>query len=690
MQDFPRFSRLSVLASFIVGFSMPAAANDVEHITVTGHPLTRSLELDAVRSDSLSPDLRDTLLRLPGVNANGNGPLTAIMQYRGLYGSRVLVNVDGAPVVGAGPNGMDPPLSNLFATPGTRVTLYRGIAPVAAGAETLGGALDLTRDYDALFSATPAWRGALTVQRQDQGETDHIIASLGYHSDSVFVQGFAADQHRDDIEDGNGRSIPNSFYDRSAYGVLAGWRAGNHQLSGFFQNIDTDETGTPALAMDINYIDSDAFRLHYQWQNDNTGTFELKVFGNNNEHGMDNVAFRPATMPMRARLNTVESKARGAIATWQQALAEGELRAGAELQTAEHDSVITNPLMNNLTINNFNNVERDLQSLFAQWQGTWDSIAMTTGVRYTQVDADAGEVSNSMAAMNPAVASLVNRFNDTDRSLDYQFIDAALHLNGSLTPKWRWDAALAQKGRAPSYTELFVWLPLGISAGLADGRNYLGNLALQDERARQVDLGLTYQDESWSVAPRLFYQTIDNFIVGSPSTDMTANMISTMMTGRPPLMWINADATLYGMDMLVSGSLTPELSIEATATFTRGDRDDLDEPLYRVAPATLLTRLIWQQSQWQLTLESELVANQTRISAIQDELQSAGYGIVNGSVQYQVNQYVVITAVVNNLLDKAYQPHLGAVNRVAGIEQPTGERLFASGRNASLQVSLSF
>lgn len=681
--------RLSLVA-LATCLSFSSSAEHLEHIEVVGQALSSTLSLDAESPSDMSPDLRDSLRRLPGLNSNGNGPLTSIVQYRGLFGARVLVNVDGGPVVGAGPNGMDPPLSNVFATPATRVTLYRGIAPVSVGAETIGGALDITRDTELLFSAEPELRGELTVQHHQLGSADHVSGSVGHHADAFYIQAFGASQKREDIEDGNGQLIPNSFYERSAYGLSGGVRHGNHELTGSLQRIETDQTGTPALAMDIDYIESDAYRLQYRWEDTDVGSFELRVFGNTNKHGMNNIDFRPMTMPMMSRLNTVESEARGYIANWQQALWSGHLSAGIEVQTAEHDSVITNPVMNNLTIENFNGVERDLSSAYGQWQSLYDGLDVTAGIRFTQVDTNAGDVSNSMAMMNPAVATLVDRFNAADRDLGYRFVDLALHVNGDIAPQWRWHGALGQKGRAPSYTELYVWLPLGISAGLADGRNYLGNLELQDELARQLDLGVTYQSETWSVAPRVFYQDIDDFIVGSLSDDMTANMVSNAMTGRPPLRWTNADATLYGIDVLMSAELTHALRLEATATFTRGDRDDLDEPLYRIAPATLLTRLIWSQPTWQITLESELVANQSRVSMIQDEVESAGYGVLNTAFQFQINQHVQVSVMVQNLLDKAYQPHLGGVNRVAGVDQAAGERLFAGGRNLALQLNMTF
>src|SRR5690606_20978728 len=60
-------------------------------------------------------DTAELLKQLPGSNLNANGLLTGIAQYRGLYGDRVAVSIDGLRTLTGGPNGMDAPLS--YASP---------------------------------------------------------------------------------------------------------------------------------------------------------------------------------------------------------------------------------------------------------------------------------------------------------------------------------------------------------------------------------------------------------------------------------------------------------------------------------------------------------------------------------------------------------------------------------------------
>ena len=117
---------------------------DIEVITISNQ---RHNTLDDNQSyaqgKTTEADLANWLASVPGANINSNGPITGIAQYRGLFGDRVSTSLDGHPIVGAGPNSMDTPLS--YSTPliVDSMTVYRGIAPVSAGMNTLGGAIDI-------------------------------------------------------------------------------------------------------------------------------------------------------------------------------------------------------------------------------------------------------------------------------------------------------------------------------------------------------------------------------------------------------------------------------------------------------------------------------------------------------------------------------------------------------------------
>ncbi|WP_151174067.1 hypothetical protein [Pseudoalteromonas ruthenica] len=60
-----------------------------------------------------------------------------------MFAQRINVASNGLNFSGAGPNSMDTPLSYTPAIIIANMDIYRGIAPVSAGIDTLGGAIDV-------------------------------------------------------------------------------------------------------------------------------------------------------------------------------------------------------------------------------------------------------------------------------------------------------------------------------------------------------------------------------------------------------------------------------------------------------------------------------------------------------------------------------------------------------------------
>jgi len=126
---------LSALGNF------PAYADHMEELVVTGTHDKRTI--DVSEALLISPDTAQLLKKAPGANVNGNGPLTGIPQYRGMYGPRIATALDGKQLAPAGPNWMDPPLSYAAASQLQSLEIYRGIAPVSVAQESIGGAIEV-------------------------------------------------------------------------------------------------------------------------------------------------------------------------------------------------------------------------------------------------------------------------------------------------------------------------------------------------------------------------------------------------------------------------------------------------------------------------------------------------------------------------------------------------------------------
>ena len=97
---------------------------------------------DQIESDKeivSTPDAAALVARAPGASLIDNGGLSGQVQYRGLFGDRILVRVNGQRFSSGGPNLMDPPLHYAPMALVDRIEVDRGISPVRKGPGLGGG-----------------------------------------------------------------------------------------------------------------------------------------------------------------------------------------------------------------------------------------------------------------------------------------------------------------------------------------------------------------------------------------------------------------------------------------------------------------------------------------------------------------------------------------------------------------------
>ena len=673
----------------------PAAESlSIERITVHGQAPQQQGAVFKPISTSLTPDVRKQLDSEAGLSINSNGLITGILQQRGLFGDRIHISHQGASVFGAGPNAMDSPLSHVVSAASPVATIYRGIAPVSAGYESLGGAVQFN-DANWPLSATSQmqYRGTLGAGLANNGEQQQYSGFVEVTSQNWGVRASAQYQTADNYDDGNGDEVLNTLYER-ALGSLSGiWQDGENEFTYSISHNHTNHSGTPSLAMDIEYIDATWYRVQYQ-RSMNDSAFRLRVFGNNNRHDMSNFTLRETMGPMQRR-NNVASDVLGAAfeydRQWHLNDNPIDFESGVEWHAREHKSLINNPSNSTFFIDNFNDVERDLLTAFIQFSGqTKQGYFATVGMRPTKVDLNAGDVGSNMAMMNPNVAALVQDFNQSERDQSRQWVDFSLQVGQQVNPYWRAHVSIAQKGRAPNYHELYTWFPLGITAGLADGRNYIGDLNLQEEMATQIELGVDFSNGDLLIQPRLFWYDISDYIIGRETDNVPANRIAMMMGAQQPLQWTNIDAELWGGDISLSYKLANHWQIDASAEWLRGKDTQLNESLYRLAPRRADVTLNYQTINWSGFVSVALVGQQNRVSTLQNEPQTSGYATVDTGMAYQFDSGVNLSLLINNMMNKQYVNHLGGINRVRGGITPAGERLPEMGRSVGLSLRYQF
>ncbi|KPV98322.1 Vitamin B12 transporter BtuB [Pseudoalteromonas sp. P1-9] len=663
--------------------SLVFAKPDMEVITVSSHINQFALSTEQAKASVSLPDVSDWLLSVPGANANKNGQISGIAQYRGYYGDQVAVAIDGVKQIGAGPNAMDAPLSYVSPLLINSVDVYRGIAPVSSALDSFGGVVKVHQKRAADIDAGER-NLALTGTYLSNYSGYNVSAVAGAGFDEFALNSYVALQNADDYKDGDGREVHSSQVERLQYGVDVAYRQQASSAGLIWQRTDTKPTGTIALPMDIDYVESDRIKLDYQTQI-NDLALDAYIAYHTAEHGMDNYSQRSNANRQKHRYNTTDVEnlsyfVAGKLAQWQ---------FGLEGYVSEHGSRITNPNNAMFFVENFNQVEDNRHSIFTEWQSEANDFSQRVGVRVKYNQADAGTVSSIMAMMNPHIKMLQQQFNNADRSVNDTTVDISYSGRAQHSERYSTEISFGLKQRAPSYQQRYLWLPMQATGGLADGKTYIGNIDLNAETAYQLNLAWHYQANGFSISPQIFYHQIDDYIQGTPSNNMAANMVGTMMGGEVPLQFNNIDAHLFGADVNLVWRLNNQWQLTGVVSYVTGEREDIDDDLYRIAPLNSRITAHYQIGDWHSQLTLNGYAKQTKVSELNNEKESAGYGTLDWQLDYDVTAQLRVNFGVNNLLDKAYRPHLNGVNRAMGSEIMVGEGVPEVGRNVFVGFNMS-
>ncbi|MFW5661510.1 MAG: TonB-dependent receptor [Oceanicaulis sp.] len=670
----------------------------VDVIQVTG----QLMEAAAVRPGdvpALEADAAGLAARLPGAALIDNGALSGQLQHRGLFGARVPAAIDGVRLASGGPNLMDPPLHYAPAPLIERIELTRGPAPVSEG-PALGAAANVVLKSIGYASGdTPEVSGSVTAIARSVDESYGVGGVAGVATGRQRFQILASREAGGDLQTPYG-TLDGTGHERLAYGVGYGVRlAEGVEARLDVRRQETGETGNPPFPMDIRFFDTTVSRAGVTVDR-NGWTVELTARHGRVDHAMNNFTLRPAPAPMQRRETFASAESTGLNAQAARSLAGGELRLGADHDAAEHDVTITNPANADFFVTPVKDAELGRTGVFAEWDGPAGGMELYAGARIDthQAQAQSPRIGPALP-MGPRL--LASAYEAADRDWDATTADALVRLTRPLSGTTRLRAAIYRKSRAPGYLERFAWLPTPASGGLADGNTYVGSLDLDVETARGFELGFDHAGPRAYLRPTAYVSWIEDYIQGVPAEPVTPGVVDTplemvsAMNGDPtPLRFSNVDARLYGFDADFGAELFDGLGgtwrVDGVVSIVRGERTDIDDDLYRIAPDRLTATLSHERAGWSASLEVRAVAEQDRVSVPNSEAQTPGQVVLGLIASADLAPGAQISVGVDNLLDQPYRDHLGGYNRNSGLGVAVGERLPGAGRGAWLRLSAAF
>lgn len=701
------FGRAILLASCALSAVQPLSANDAQSRESAESILTDAIIVSAPRNEqeavnevtppqqiALPADAVTIAARTPGGAHVGNGALSGQLSYRGLAGQRVVGRVNGQRFASGGPNAMDPPLHYAPSILVDRIEIARGVAPVSQG-PSLAGAVDaqlVQTGFSEGGDIDPQVR--LVSQYRSVDNSDAIGGLAGIANENWRLGVIASREEGDDYEFPSGTAVGTSF-ERNLYGIHGGFQTNAGELYVEYRRNETDPTGNPPFALDIVYFNTDFIQGGFRGDIAKDVRLDLKLGHVAIRHLMDNQTTRsPAAPAMRARATFADADTTTGEASLRFGNTRSYVQIGADIELTDKFVRITNPFNPGFFLDSQPDVTSERVGAFVQWRSVLGGLQFELGGRFDQTDHSAGLAQLGTAIpMGPRI--LASAFNSADRDRSETTFDGVLRSwfeAGDITPR----LTLARKERVPNLLERFGWLPTPASFGLADGNIYVGDLDIKPETAWIAELGFDYEDDLFTMRPTVFYRRVDDFIQGVPFDDTPGiintpvEQIAAMNGDSTPLRFGNVDAELYGADLDFSLRPMDRLELSGTASYVRGKRRDIDDGLYRIAPANLTLSAIWQGDGFALGAEMHAASKQNRISQSNDEERTSGYAIVGLFGQLELGNSITLDAGVENLFDKQYSTHLAGRSRVGASDVPTGTKLPGVGRGAWLRLTAGF
>lgn len=688
------------------------AQAELEEVLVIGRQGFLETEFTAQRTGS-NVDAAKLMNQVPGGAANNNGPLTGQIQYRGMFGPRMNVRVDGMLIHGGGPNWMAPPLHHIPAGLMEELVVEQGIASIATGGGIGGAATAHWKRPD--FNTGNGWKFSGDTEAALSSVDDGLSLSgiFGISSESQRFYATGSTDEGEDYESAKG-SVDATQYGRDVFGLGYGFRSGVHEFELHAHRLETEDTGTPSLPMDIDWFDTDVWSASYKTEIAKLG-FSIHIYGSDIDHGMSNSLLRPtpnfsdlALPPFVGDDNRrvlTKSEESGFMLSLDWAVGSGTMIAGIEGKDAEHDATVFDPDFAPFFVNNFEDSHVESLAVFGQWSSLiGDRTYLEAGFRSENVDMGSGTVNAfpaQLVDMNPAMwpmgtpprATFMLReaFNTSDRSQSDNNLDWVLKGRYQATDKLVVELGFAQKMRSPLYQERYLWIPLEANAGIGDGNNYVGDPALEPEKSRQIELGFDWVSGDFYFSPRLFHRKVDDYIQGIAATNIAVIGVSTNANGDPtPLVFANTEAEFSGIDISFGTRINSSWRIEGIASLIDGDREDISDNIYRVAPASARLALFYEANRFNAKLEQVFVAKQDDLSTTNtfdplngnnSFIETDSYALTNVYLTWLMNDTLTVSAGAENLFDEDYSDHLTGFNRVIGSAVPVGERMLGQGIN---------
>lgn len=610
-----------------------------------GKPTHKSLKL--THADWVKHDAGEVLLQIPGFSSiRKSGSFGFDPVFRGFKWEQVsILNDGGLTAHAACPNRMDPPSSQVMINQVEKIEVIKGPHNFRFGPAT--GAVVNFKTADPLFSSQKEMFGRINIGGESNGEIFRTEGQLGMRGKNTQVLLAGSYSSGQDYKDGNGTVIP-AVFSRGALNLHAAYQLKQNQVASI--NITRNfarNTSFPTLMMDLLSDDTWMIQGKYQVRSANRwySQWNTQVFTSFVDHQMGN-GLRPASATMLSHVfsNTQTS---GGRTEFQIKKNNQTIYLGADLKYEYANGNRTRTMITGMMAGKtFTDTLWQKASLlhtgfFGHFDKTLGKYAFTLSSRLDLVHAKPNAVSVKYAGtntnletadLNPSISAGINR-------IFSQSFQAGLWLGRGV--------------RSASITEKFInFIPVGL-----DAYEVVGNAQLKPEVNTQLDLILAYKNQSTSLQVTLFASSVQNFI--SSVVDPTLKPVVSTAPGVRRFINIS-HARLTGFEFHWGQRAGSRIRNEFSATYTRGQNRDLDQPLPEINPFEIRNKLQADLYKNKITgyISLRHSFEQNGVSAAFSEKTTAAFTVTDLGLNIRPAAKLQFTLAVQNLFNQTYKEHL--------------------------------
>ncbi len=633
-------------------------------IVVTAPAMSKPLVVEtdprAPRQPIPAHDGADYLKSIPGFSIIRKGGTDGDPVLRGMAGSRLNILQDGQQILGGCGGRMDPPTAYVFPAAFEHITVLKGPESVLYGPGASAGTVLFERDRRRVEQA-----GILL-------NSSAIVGSFGRHDEMVdahaaipnaYVQAIATRSHADDYSDGNGVAV-HSLYTRWSGNAALGWTPQDDTYLELSVAKSNGEAAYADRAMDgIGFArDNMGIRFDKRLASSLVRRVEAQAYYNYIDHVMDNFTLR--TPGTTYSLNNPDRRTTGG-------------RAAVTLAAGTRTMVD----VGFDTQRNVHRMRSGTGTSAARATTTYLSAARLEDMHFNQ----AGIFGEATYLVTRGSRLIAGFRSDWHKAVDNRLTSTTSGATDRKTLKsgfgrYEMDfkrgagtlyAGVGHAERFPDYWERMKQDPITLKSAF---------LSTRPEKTTQLDVGMLWRSYAWTGSVSGFYGKVNDYVLirWSPAPTLTRNVDATTMGGE-------ADVAYHFAD---------NLRADATLAYVRANNDTDHKPLAQQPPLEATMGVTYDSRALSIGLLARLVGRQDRVDIGSGNIVSNGMDIgptagsavfsVNGG--YRLKKSLLISAGVDNLLDRAYAEHLsksGAM--VPGFVQTT--RINEPGRSFWLKAN---